>query len=506
VDIQQKKNRPGVYRLNYADFSEVYGGPFVSATIYNPDNPPQPFKQVQDNPLQVLSQLKVQIDKGPYQGQASKDYLPLFFCPKKQYWDTDKHKAQDFDKENNCYFNASMSLRGDDEVIVACQLDDSGNLTPKFVIGFVDRVPREGEDVIKIKTLAYPNGPPKDYYWRVSQMDNQDTAGTPYPNEDKGPDGLKLQLLKQAECILDQIQVVDVPPDDWPTNPSSPLPDNLDPTQAVYDWWYIVPEYWTGVSIYNQTIYWMSRLHHLYEYTRGINIKWYANIKHFLVPVGAILYCVQVIWVSICYDIEVLVVDWNYDWPMQQTIDPDLMQEYLSGQITIEELAELQWQRIVNYYTTTNDHNMQEVSQNYYPYTDPPQYAYGVPFLYLMTGPGDTIVPWDDTPGGEGNPYEMWCQGALAAQYTDKLYENTKSGAQSPQATKDNLDSCGDVNWQGLDGSIFQQYEGFTWQDNWWYAFEDSGITSSPNNPFDIFIRPHSKKELQDAGMWPFKS
>ena len=52
---------------------------------------------------------------------AKVDFIPLWFYPKKQYWDTPDHQAQDFNQDGLYYENAWMSFRGGDEVKVLLQ-------------------------------------------------------------------------------------------------------------------------------------------------------------------------------------------------------------------------------------------------------------------------------------------------------------------------------------------------------------------------------------------------
>jgi len=84
------------------------------------------------------------------------DYIPLFYHPKPQYWDGEEVKATDFDEEQGCHKRAWMSFRCTDEVVVLMEAEkDSPNLTPKYVIGFVDNYPRIGENIFKIDCESY---------------------------------------------------------------------------------------------------------------------------------------------------------------------------------------------------------------------------------------------------------------------------------------------------------------------------------------------------------------
>ena len=104
-DFTAIEKRPGSFRLNLADFGVVSKTTFAKGTVSD-------FQKVQDDPIQVQSLAKV---KGAW---GESDFIPLFWCPKKQYWDLTSHQAQDFNQANLYYENAWMSFRGGDEVIV----------------------------------------------------------------------------------------------------------------------------------------------------------------------------------------------------------------------------------------------------------------------------------------------------------------------------------------------------------------------------------------------------
>ena len=164
------------WRLDHPNFKDVKGTDYAVGTI-------TAIQQDDTDPdvLKVISKVKVQIE-----GQAESDYLPLFFCPKEGYWDTADHQAKDFNEDDKYYENAWMSFRVGDEVKVLLQAQDGGDLIPFAVLGFADDVPRIGEYVAK--------------------MVFNDTAvyiklfvGEENENEDKGPDEKDLKLVQECQ-------------------------------------------------------------------------------------------------------------------------------------------------------------------------------------------------------------------------------------------------------------------------------------------------------------------
>jgi hypothetical protein len=112
----------------------------------------------------------------------SAKFIPLFYHPKAQYWD-DGGLATAYN--NAGYFEkAWMSFRGDDEVAVMLKEGE-----PVAVMGFADGVPRIGEEVLQFETVD-------PFRWRMSKDEH-------YPSEN-GPDGLSLGLLQEAELISDE--------------------------------------------------------------------------------------------------------------------------------------------------------------------------------------------------------------------------------------------------------------------------------------------------------------
>ena len=179
-DLTAIEKRPESWRLNLADFQVVYKTTFAKGTISD-------FQKISDVPLTVKSMVKVKGDWG------ESDFIPLFFCPKKKYWDSDPSldDAQDFNQDGKYYENAWRSFRGDDEVIVLLQEG-----VPKFVLGFVDNVPRIGEAIIKVGGYTYESDTEPDAYWQAPSIPRPDIV------DGIGPDGKPLNLNKESQIII----------------------------------------------------------------------------------------------------------------------------------------------------------------------------------------------------------------------------------------------------------------------------------------------------------------
>ena len=167
------------WRLDHPNFADVRKTTYAKGTITD-------FQKVSDDPLQVKSMVKVQIE-----GYGESDYIPLFFCPKKQYWDSSEgaDDAQNLNQEGMYYENAWMSFRCDDEVKVLLQ---EGK--PVAVVGFADGVPRRGEDIITLFSglswggnAAALSAPPSQY-----RMQSGNGLCAPYENGINGLDNMPL--------------------------------------------------------------------------------------------------------------------------------------------------------------------------------------------------------------------------------------------------------------------------------------------------------------------------
>jgi hypothetical protein len=181
-------------RADHPDFGDVLRSVYAKGVITD-------FDKIQDDPIQVKSRVKVQIE-----GMEESDFIPIFFHPKAQYWDDpgdppSPHSATDFNEEDKYHEKSWMSFRGGDEVAVLLQASADGDeLKPVAVVAFADGVPRIGENVIRIDTEHDGT----EYY------EMQDSSNiSEYGDGETGPDGVLLKLehecepIKVATCIRD---------------------------------------------------------------------------------------------------------------------------------------------------------------------------------------------------------------------------------------------------------------------------------------------------------------
>jgi hypothetical protein len=408
-DLTAIEKRPGSFRLNLADFGVVYKTTFAKGTISD-------FQKVSDDPLTVQSMVKV---KGDAWGESG--YIPLFFCPKKQYWDDPDYQAQDFNQDNLYYEKAWMSFRGDDEVSVF--LEEG---VPKAVLAFADGVPRIGEDIIKM-TSALSTNP---YFGQVSLMTEDNTADS-YAGGDNGPDGKPLKLVQAGIKFLDTF-----------------VSQGFVPTQ--YD----------GISILQITGYTQIRPGFFAFHTTSTGTIYYYSyaviVKHFLVPIGPKLYVIEVYWTgAVLYSI--VPVNTSYDsYNTYYESDPG------------------------GYMAAFNAEN---------------QATYAAELASLQT-------TWGGMPTTIGQPRGTTSLKAAIVQgapYTQKLYDDTKESPITPTFAYVSVPTTAEMN---------VAYPGFVHQ----MAFSDhlkAHLYAQPTGhkfgpDLAIYSRPHTKAELQTAGMWPW--
>ena len=188
AEFEVKQIDPG-WRGDHADFGNVRDTTYAKGIITD-------FKQVQDNPIKVESQVKVKIvPEGEEEEGEETDFLPLFYKPKAGYWDDSEHQATDFNAEGKYYERAWMSFRCGDEVIVMLKEGQ-----PVAVLGFDDGLgPDVGETVIAFEVAAsgYSGGllsfSDRWHIWMI------DLAKGPYIDAELGPDGKPLNLIKECE-------------------------------------------------------------------------------------------------------------------------------------------------------------------------------------------------------------------------------------------------------------------------------------------------------------------
>ena len=137
------------WRLDHPDFGDVYKTTYAKGVITDfqqPDDVEDP-----DDPFTVESMVKVEVEGG-----EESDFIPLFYHPKKGYWDDpdfwdDPVLAEDYDEEKGYFKKAWMSFRCGDEVVVMMR---EGK--PVAVVGFADGYPRPAEDIFKLEMDSPP--------------------------------------------------------------------------------------------------------------------------------------------------------------------------------------------------------------------------------------------------------------------------------------------------------------------------------------------------------------
>lgn len=239
------------WRLNHPDFGNVRACPYTIGVITD-------FKKVSDDPIQVISQVKVQIE-----GMGESDYIPLFYHPKAKFWDCVDFidgelysiPAQTFQPlaskappwvsespppsttpepgsqaatittplADDYFVKAWMSFRIGDEVAVMLQEG-----VPVAVLGFADGAPRIGEILFKMTS------PDESVIGNFITAILQDTAirypgfmlvapsfypknsfaigvnyGADLWQDAMGPDGLALGLVQECNAELLYTEVED---------------------------------------------------------------------------------------------------------------------------------------------------------------------------------------------------------------------------------------------------------------------------------------------------------
>lgn len=200
LEIIESEEGSNSFRIKHPDFGDVYKTVYRKGII-------KELKKVQDDPITFESLAKVEIE-----GQETEDYLPLFYHPKKQYWDDDHHQATDFNEELRYFERAWMSFRPGDEVVVMLQENK-----PVLIIGFADATPKVGENIIRMEFYIAPFEDHRECNYDPSQSHDHSVPGsehTVYLNALKKkidddpdlpeptPDGTPLGLTKECERIL----------------------------------------------------------------------------------------------------------------------------------------------------------------------------------------------------------------------------------------------------------------------------------------------------------------
>ena len=191
---------PASWRLDHPDFRDIgetsYAKGVITEVKITPpildliSTPPEASVYALREPLAFESLAKVELIGG------ETDYLPIFYHPKEQYWDTNAYEATEFDQEQGYFGNAWMSFRGGDEVVVMLKKG-----IPVAILGFADGNPKIGEAVIGVDTPAYSSGGvdyPAEFGYLIPFDLTQDVMNG-LDITMKGPDGLPLGLIAVTE-------------------------------------------------------------------------------------------------------------------------------------------------------------------------------------------------------------------------------------------------------------------------------------------------------------------
>ncbi len=203
-EFEAREKYPDSWRLDHPNFGDVYQTTYTKGII-------KEFEKISDDPLQVRSMVKVEIE-----GKGLSEFIPLCYHPKDGYWDNEKEgiQATDFNQEGNYFERAWMSFRAGDEVKVMLREKE-----PYAVVGFMDGVPRVGEDILQVEAIGANTilDVPQlnDFKYPLSRQlqlskalikdipfGNPDCAYSNWNEEKSGPDGFELGLKKVIDRPL----------------------------------------------------------------------------------------------------------------------------------------------------------------------------------------------------------------------------------------------------------------------------------------------------------------
>lgn len=448
------------YRLDHPDFKDVSKTTFAKGTI-------KEFDKISDDPLKVRSMVKVEVE-----GSGESDFIPLFFHPKKEYWDDEEEdiKATDFNQGKKYFEQAWMSFREGDEVRV--MLRDGA---PYAVMGFHDGVPRVGENILKIEgsghrfhVIFHPinkDEPLEDYQYDEPEV------------EAKGPDGKELGL--KHECIVvHQAQYQQEPSEQaqWPMFDFLPNPDHPYTNMPNQD----IANQLSCVNPCEDFECWSYHAH-LPATVPGVIF----HTKDILVPIGPVLYLIQIVVAEINRPVphnELLEIYWGippygghgFEYSMEHPdIDPRTLESTSSRQVSAGETVSHDF--IVTYP---------------WPAPNPEDHC-----NFTVT---QTLKIAEDTPPAPPY-YDPHALCVKAAPYSKELYDRALGG---PDSVVNPLDAG--IN--PLDDKWTNVYKDFVYQQDFHKNDVLHGLIGSVIAlSFDekYLVRPHTKEELQDAGMWP---
>lgn len=397
------------------------------------------FQKIADDPIKVAPMVKVQVD------DQESDFIPLFFHPKPQYWDDDEGVlATDFNQDGRYFEKAWQSFRAGDEVVVMCRPEEGAETPIPFaVMGFADGVPRVGENIFKSEIGS-------QYWWDCEKIEK-------YP-DDKGPDGTPLKLLRPCDRIFVKEESITYPEFNinwllWREGYFRVTDVKTVHTEGIPGWTYPADH--------------LEAL--LWKWLRGsyqVQIeKSISTTYRYLMPVGAILYLLETRSVQTIFTYETRNFD-NLDggW----TPNPGTL---MSGNTVV--------------YVDPNDYSPpgSGPSPVYYPQVEEN-------FYNMIANYQGQIYPEQGNKPKEG--YELnstrtysdspeGLLGIFAAPYTKELYDRAKAGGDIP--------------------SEFVKQTDFSYYALWYQLCSDLWGINKPD--LEMFICPHTKEELQEAGLWP---
>ena len=479
--IQVWQKSPNNFRLDFTGFKDVLRHKLCKGIITD-------FKVTKYDPFTVESLVKVKLEDAEIDPAYGDQYIPLFYRPKEGYWDDDWNniKAEDFDEENKCFRMAWMSFRCDDEVVVLTEVTDhqpkrgKPKVKPICVLGFYDNYPRIGEDVVKVER-AEPEPPdvmPIEY-GRMSQGRDLNTNGWWDFPDGKGPDGLPLNLLKKAESIKskkyrwrDQYAPRWYRPRTLVGLRGKYIFESYDstriiPIEELCIFWCPSPDdspHCTGICVFGG--YCSLAAQHMVIGVLVVEeyIDWLVCMAH-LLPVGPILYVVLSIWVTDSYK------------RMGNTGGVMKCADLKGWLETFQEGMDEPWDAPNTPFTMT-----------------PP------PFQIIQ----NQIIRTYESSNKEDLVYAVQINAAL---YTKERYEQAKNIKLDPKVTWDKLWSKPMGRMVNLFPYVDRQ---FHWQSYPW-------VNMDPYDPYHasfwdnivyhmrdrLMIRPHTKEELQECGLWP---
>ena len=195
---------PDSYRLDHPNFRDVSKATFAKGVIT------AFYAANTDVPLVIEDKCDVKVDGEEFKG------IPIFYhCPKAyaEHWKQNTAQAEHWGKAGSLNKDTGSigcgvySFSVGDEVAVMLQAG-----VPIAIIGFADGTPRRPSDYIKVDipeqamqtdngVESYINGP----YHYVVQISNMERIGE---DNQKGPDGFELKLLKEAKIFPDKVDHV----------------------------------------------------------------------------------------------------------------------------------------------------------------------------------------------------------------------------------------------------------------------------------------------------------